>query len=91
MNNDKRENFSLGKNCRTCIGKNGEPAHVEPTCPGHCEKSCFYAVAPQNASYYVCCPCAYMDEQCKSKQGSCGGTVSLERKSEQSSAITEEV
>uniref|UniRef100_A0A7I5EBF1 Leishmanolysin-like peptidase n=1 Tax=Haemonchus contortus TaxID=6289 RepID=A0A7I5EBF1_HAECO len=57
---------------QTCIGKNGEPAHVEPTCPGHCEKSCFYAVAPQNASYYVCCPCAYMDEQCKSKQGSCG-------------------
>ncbi|XGW26667.1 hypothetical protein V3C99_007347 [Haemonchus contortus] len=69
---------------QTCRGKDGKPASRVKTCPGHCEKICFNAIAPQNASYYMCCPCADADEKCKSKQGSCGGTVSLERKREQS-------
>uniref|UniRef100_A0A7I4YQG3 Leishmanolysin-like peptidase n=1 Tax=Haemonchus contortus TaxID=6289 RepID=A0A7I4YQG3_HAECO len=59
----------------TCIGKDGKPVYGVRICPGHCQKMCGFAVPPQNASYYVCCPCADTDEKCKSKQGSCGGPL----------------
>uniref|UniRef100_A0A7I4YRD7 Leishmanolysin-like peptidase n=1 Tax=Haemonchus contortus TaxID=6289 RepID=A0A7I4YRD7_HAECO len=38
---------------QTCRGKDGKPASRVKTCPGHCEKICFNAIAPQNASYYM--------------------------------------
>uniref|UniRef100_A0A7I4YN48 Leishmanolysin-like peptidase n=1 Tax=Haemonchus contortus TaxID=6289 RepID=A0A7I4YN48_HAECO len=60
---------------QSCIGKDGKPVYGVKNCPGHCVRTCVYANPPQNASYYVCCPCADTDENCKSKQGSCGGSL----------------